>query len=383
MAQKSPNAEEILRKEKNEMSDIERMMADIINGKSDDNGFQETAQDAAEGQLEEVPAFSAESLSPAPPERNTRIQKTPESNASPKASYIPDEPFEYEDEDAVSAYSTALKAERERKIASQVKRRRIRPVSIILTLCGLLVIGAIVFSALREDLPNSFPGAAGANYISVDNSEEETEHLTEPETTLPPDMVIPTPESQEAIEAGTVKVEPPNTIVIMSDTKQQATTAEGVDPEQGGAETAGTQPGTVPGNTSDTRYEFFVEDVSWEEAKQRCLDRGGWLVTIGDEAELEKIILLANEFGIEKMWIGCHRENGELRWENGENISFYQWGNNEPSYYDSGDNVAEDYLLLWRLGGKWVYNDSRNNPVIDYPDMYSGQIAYVCEYYNG
>ena len=40
-------------------------------------------------------------------------------------------------------------------------------------------------------------------------------------------------------------------------------------------------------------------------------------------------------------------------------------------------------MLLWKQNGAWVYNDSRNDPVGDYPGAYSGRIAYVCEYDDG
>ena len=105
----------------------------------------------------------------------------------------------------------------------------------------------------------------------------------------------------------------------------------------------------------------------------------GHLVVISNEEELNTVITLAQQNGIEKVWVGCHRENNNLIWENNETVDFYAWGRGEPSFYDSGDRVAEDYLLLWHFNGAWVYNDSRNDPVRDYPAMYSGQIGYVCE----
>ena len=33
----------------------------------------------------------------------------------------------------------------------------------------------------------------------------------------------------------------------------------------------------------------------------------------------------------------------------------------------------------WYADG-WVYNDSRNDPVADYPGAYSGTIGYICEF---
>ena len=35
--------------------------------------------------------------------------------------------------------------------------------------------------------------------------------------------------------------------------------------------------------------------------------------------------------------------------------------------------------MLWYADG-WVYNDSRNDPVADYPGAYSGTIGYICEF---
>ena len=79
------------------------------------------------------------------------------------------------------------------------------------------------------------------------------------------------------------------------------------------------------------------------------------------------------------LWIGCHRVDGTLVWETDDQVNIYPWGAGEPSYMDSYDGVYEDYVMLWNNNG-WVYNDSRNDPVADYPGAYSGKIAYVCEF---
>jgi hypothetical protein len=46
------------------------------------------------------------------------------------------------------------------------------------------------------------------------------------------------------------------------------------------------------------------------------------------------------------------------------------------------DGTPENYGLLWYYGSRtgWIYNDSRNDPVADFPAAYSGRIAYVCEF---
>lgn len=352
MADKKLSAEEILRKNESEMSEIERMMAGILDG-----GEEEPSPKAPE-----APA----PVSPEPPVKAERAPKISERDGIPKAERVTEttaggyneipEPPEPD-----VAYASTMKAERERKIAAQVRRRRTRPAAVILVICAIIVVGAILFNALREDLPASFDGIINTG-ARVDNpAAEPTPEF--PEVTLPPDIVIPTPEAEDAVNAGTIRVEEPGGIIIMSGTEEQ--------PEQG-----------APAGAEGTHYQLFIEDVSWQEARQRCLDKGGWLATVSSEDELEDVIMIAAEGGVDKVWLGCHRENNALIWENNEQIDFYRWGNGEPSYVDKGDNVVEDCLLLWRFNNKWVYNDSRNNPVADYPAMYSGQIGYICEFPN-
>ena len=71
-------------------------------------------------------------------------------------------------------------------------------------------------------------------------------------------------------------------------------------------------------------------------------------------------------------------EDGQIAWVNGETSDYYPWAAGEPSYRDA-DGTAENFLLLWKQNGTWVYNDSRDNPAADFPAAYSGKIAYICE----
>lgn len=362
MARNKPSAEEIFRKNSEEMSDMERMMADILSEKeafSEEEAEEAPASDNTDDIIEEV--YSAPTA-PAPPSRKNRA---PQTDGTPKARSVSHDPDFREDRFA-SAYSQTLKSEREKKIARETKKRGMRPSAIILIICAALVIGAILFKALSEDFAASMPGARNENaeIIPLDSVSGDAD----PENTLPPDIYIPTPDP----EGENVKIAQPGSIVIMSEHSDSG--------EAGTEEETGQPVAPVSGTHS---YELFVEDVSWTRAQQRCAELGGHLVNISDESELNEIIALAQEKGIEKLWIGCHRENAQLIWENDEQVSYYKWGKGEPSGYDSGDRVTEDYLLLWKFNGDWVYNDSRDDPVKDYPAMYSGQIGFVCEYEAG
>ena len=216
--------------------------------------------------------------------------------------------------------------ERERKIAEKVKRRRRRPVVFVMMLCALLIIAAITVNAINNDKEQAQNPPAEASKT--------------PEVVVNPPEQLPTEESEAPVES-----EAP------------------AEPEQ----------------PKESSYQLFIEDVSWTEARDRCVEKGGHLVVISDEAELQKVIDLAKSYGVNMLWIGCHRVDGTLVWETDDQVSVYPWDAGEPSYMDSYDGVYEDYVMLWNNNG-WVYNDSRNDPVADYPGAYSGKIAYVCEF---
>ena len=139
-------------------------------------------------------------------------------------------------------------------------------------------------------------------------------------------------------------------------------------------------PTPTPTPEPESTYQLFIENVTWEEARDLCIERGGHLVTISDADELATVTDLAETYGVSLVWIGFYRgEDGEIHWVDGEEIDYYIWGDGEPSGHDT-DGTAEDYGLLWQTDSGWIYNDSRNDPISAYPGIYSGNIAYICEY---
>ena len=355
MTKKNSDAEEIFRKNQDEMTDIEKMMAEIL----DEYGSEAQTEKAEKEELKPVYA------SPAPP---TKRKKRSSPEADSKVQQVAR--MRAESKETNTSYSQNSREEREKNIRKASRKRSSAPLVVILILILVLVVGALVYPKMFEDL-RAQNEARTAQSVSSQGTEEEddTDSASFPEVSFPPDMVFPTPEQEDAVEAGTIKIQPPaGSIVIMSETKkEEAETEAGVENEP-----------------QEHSYSFHKEDISWTDAQAKCRELGGHLVVISDEEELNTVITLAQQNGIEKVWVGCHREYDEQRnerliWENNETVDFYVWGRGEPSHFDGGDHVAEDYLLLWRFNGAWVYNDSRNDPVRDYPAMYSGQIGYICE----
>ena len=337
MEDKENLTEKVFHKSDSEMSDMERMMADIIRKGDNEQAEKEKA----------VPAEPVKSAAPVPPQRRRDVYsyaKAPEPESEP----VP-----------VTAKAT-------KKSAATKSKRRSTPKG-VMVLIVVLIVAAIAAAVLF--FGNLISGGSGL----IDNAE--------PTTYFPDDMVIPSPEAGES--TGTVNADPATSIVILSDSPEP--TAEPEEEESATepvAEAAAEPEETSVSNGGHGVKTFYKADVSWSQAREDCSLMGGHLVTISDAEELQEVTALAEANGVDKVWIGCHRENGALVWENGENIdidSLNAWGVSEPSYYDMGDNVAEDYILLWKYNGQWVFNDSRDDPVSDYPGMYRGTIGYILE----
>ncbi len=140
-------------------------------------------------------------------------------------------------------------------------------------------------------------------------------------------------------------------------------------------------PEPTPVPTDHPKYEIFVENVTWEEAKALCEGKGGHLATVRSDADLQEIISLAQSKGATYIWLGAYRAtNSHWYYVTGDALTYTKWDKGEPSAVDM-DGTREDYLLLWYRANNdaWFYNDMRNDPVAVAPG-YRGKLAYICQY---
>ena len=216
--------------------------------------------------------------------------------------------------------------ERNRQITENVKKRRTRPLGVVLILCGLLIIAALVANHFLRDYEWADEGR-GKNVAMPEVGE----------SAISKDDAFITPEELEHLQEPTVR---------------------------------------------PSYYQVFREDISWTSAKNACTEQGGTLAVINTTDEFTMVTQLAQQSGVRGVWVGCHREGGYLVWENAEPVANMSWANNEPSYTDSRDGAAEDYIMLWNTGDGWTYIDCRNDPVMADPSVYGGQIGYLCEFTN-
>ena len=345
------NAETLFRKSDDDLTELEKLMVGIIEKEEDtpipvppETHFEEEPED------EEPPETEEEPESPAAPEEEPEI-------------FIPE--FRYEEEDpglkpviinrkgGISTVPYSNETEKDRRSAEAIKRRRRRPVAVILVLCAILVIASILFNALMNDLRDETLVTLQAaeelqrtGSAAYDDEEEPAASAVNPTEPVVDDeniLDIPPEPSEEPYIPGQEPSEP----------------SESAIPVEHG-------------------YQLIVKDVSWTEAKAECEAMGGHLVVINDAEEFGEVAALADQYGMQKVWVGGHRENGVMLWEDGSAQVYEKWSKGEPSYIDSGDNVPEDYVMMWFNRG-WAFNDSRNDPCRDYPNMYSGKICYICE----
>ena len=372
---------ELFSKQEQELSEIERMMLDIISGTETETlPEQKPLADIPEGNVEPVEELSAEEAAPllftapetAEPDPDeaeaarrklvdevfgSPEEKTPETTRTVK----PDKPEPQanpdEEPEDVRVYEPAREKKdhipipiltveknpelepvvpkrsprqytadeaRNREIERKVRKRRTRPLGVILILCGLLIFVALFVNHYLQNI--EFEDEGQGKEVSL------------PEV------------SESAISTG-----------------ESFITAQQLEQEEQEA-------------ARQTYYQVFSGDMSWTDSKNAAMELGGMLAVINSQEELNMVTQLAQNSGVQGVWVGCHRENGYLQWETAEPTISMTWAAGEPSYTDPRDGAAEDYVMLWNTGDGWAYIDCRNNPVLADPNIYTGVIGYVCEF---
>ena len=153
-------------------------------------------------------------------------------------------------------------------------------------------------------------------------------------------------------------------------------------------------------DTAIHRYELIVGDVTWSEAYNACVNRGGYLAHINTQEEFD---FITNQIQDENkkniiFWLGASRpendnnyhwidlETGEYLEESiNQNSSYYSfWLAGEPSLQGTDANglVMEErfiYMFYRNAEDRFFWNDSPEN-LTAISDQYKGRIGYICEY---
>ena len=138
-------------------------------------------------------------------------------------------------------------------------------------------------------------------------------------------------------------------------------------------------PTPTPTPKPEPTYKVVTADVSWADAEAAAEAKGGHLVVIDSAEKWTRVAQLADESGLTYVWIGLHRtDSGELAWVKDNVDPVYNWASGEPSVHDT-NGAAEDYVLITRTSSGWYYNDCIGDPAGRYPQFYSGKIGYIIE----
>lgn len=387
----APSAETIFNKNDDDLSDIERMMVGIIE-QEDDKPLPEpeipaeSAEPAGESETAETGDVS-EAVPPAGDEPQWDAMAAPQKPVTPRPPRVPKLYVEKNPElepvvikkqpDRGPVVSYTRPSEKERRMAEEVKKRKRRPVAVILVLCAVLVIAAIVFNAIISDINRDMNelNAAAQQTQSAQNGTV----TAEPTETIEPrgeEMVVPT-DNVDPEDLLPIEPDPEGTPYIPGGNSGTSTGTDS-SASSGANAVAGAEPAATSGEGSH-RYELYFEDISWTDAQAKCAALGGHLAVANDADEFNKLVELAESQYVTRVWIGGHRVNNAIVWEDDSTSPYEQWAKGEPSYTDSSDGAAEDYVLLWYNRG-WYYNDSRNDPCKEFPQWYGGQMSFICEY---
>lgn len=331
------SAETLYHKSEEELSNVEKMMLDILRKEENpeivktENEEEQVPQEPIVGPLME----ETQPADPVPEPAQEEASASEETNNEPVI--ILEEDKNPELEPVVIGRSSPPQyqnsTERERKIATKVRHRRLRPVILILLVCVILLAAAYI----REYITNR---DLNKQLNEVVNAEDVLGKDLPPLETPPPTVVEATP------EPSYLPLETPKP------------------PEQ-----------------KVTSYELVVGDYSWADAKDNAAHRGGHLVVINSDAEFQKVLELAQQSGVTYIWLGARRVDGAMTWLDGSVLGRDDphWNDGEPSGIDTYSGVAEDYLMLSLHNGSWRYNDISGDPAHDYKDYYSGKVAYIIE----
>ena len=138
-------------------------------------------------------------------------------------------------------------------------------------------------------------------------------------------------------------------------------------------------PTPTPTPKPEPTYEVVTADVSWADAEAAAEAKGGHLVVIDSAEKWTRVAQLADESGLTYVWIGLYRaDSGELAWVKDNIDPVYNWAAGEPSVRDT-NGAAENYVLIARRSDGWYYNDCIGDPAAKYPQFYGGKTGYIIE----
>lgn len=120
-------------------------------------------------------------------------------------------------------------------------------------------------------------------------------------------------------------------------------------------------------NFGTSKYDLYLKNTAWKEAKAFCESKGGHLVTITSAEENDALTPLIKKAAALNtlsssqstgIWIGATDEvtEGTWKWVTGEPFSYANWETGEPNNGSGGEDYAETFI-------KGTWNDNSGDVV--------------------
>ena len=132
---------------------------------------------------------------------------------------------------------------------------------------------------------------------------------------------------------------------------------------------------------NDHVYRVIDESLTWQQAKEKCEEAGGHLVTITSPEEQVAVETMLSEAGEKSLyWIGLIKADDVPTWISGEPFEYANWNEGEPSSF------SEPYGDIYRVdnpyGNAFAWNDSADaGNGSSFHSMENH--GYICEWEKG
>ena len=81
-------------------------------------------------------------------------------------------------------------------------------------------------------------------------------------------------------------------------------------------------------------YVLYASDKSWTDAEAWCEQNGGYLATINNQEEWNKVKELLGTINATPCWLGAESTSGSFKWVTGEPFNFSDWHEGQPDTWD-------------------------------------------------
>ena len=116
-----------------------------------------------------------------------------------------------------------------------------------------------------------------------------------------------------------------------------------------GCSTTGINGFSLLGELNGHQYFLSNQIANWREAKQLCINEGGYLATIAAQTENDYLKSKLRDI----VFIGLNDENteGSFQWANGEAATYTNWAAGQPA--QAPQALTEDYVVFQNWSGQW------------------------------